>query len=86
MKITDEYKYGEGYCYGKSISRKNIKQYGLKKGIDVNDKIFCRSYTYAFDDRIKRTKKGRALTAENRNFYYGVAMGILGNPDMWDKK
>lgn len=85
MKITDEFEYGEGYCFGKFISRKNIKKYGLVKGRAVNDKVFLNSYTYAMDDRLTKTKKGKSLTAEKRNFYYGVAIGVNSIPDMWDK-
>lgn len=80
MRIKDEYSFGEGYCYGKFLSRKNVKKFG-KKGLKMNDAIAVRSLRYALDDSLKVTKKGRVLNSDSRDFYYGMVYGIHSNPD-----
>lgn len=68
--------YKSGFAWGKRTIKKHYREYG-NTGIRICDKSAQTCRKYAEDKKIKKTKTGKPLTSSLRNYYRGIADGML---------
>jgi len=66
----------KGFFWGRKLLKNNFELEG-KIGLMKADKACSTCSRYATDKKLTETKNGKRLTAAKRQFYKGVASGIL---------
>ena len=72
--IKNSYKHG--FAWGKRTINKQFHEYGIT-GLRICDKSAQTCRHYAENKSIKKTKTGKPLTSSLRNYYRGIADGML---------